>query len=462
MINIPLSTIAKWTNGLLNGIDEIVKGVSVDTRTLKPDELFVALRGEHFDGHVFVERACELGAKACLLERPCATFIPHIIVSNTERALGDMARKFRATQQTTVIGITGSNGKTTVKNMLASILSMVASTHVNAGNFNNEIGLPLTLLSMPEGSRYAVLEMGAGKPGDIGYLTSIAQPSIGLVNNVAPAHLLGMGNLEGVAETKGAIYSTLPPHGVAIINADDAFAAYFTEISKGFRTITFGFNPSAEVTATIQKLGENSQFTLRSPAGEISISLPLMGRHNVQNALASSAAALALDIPLTAIKAGLEKVLATQGRLISHRTPNGWTIIDDAYNANPGSLTAAIHTLASIQTDMNQTWLVLGDMKELGNDAERFHYEVGCLAKQQGIGRLFTVGDLSYLASKAFGENAQHFAEQADLIKTLKSNLHKGVHCLIKGSRSSAMDKVVIELLKDDKISTKGAGYYAA
>lgn len=460
MLNLSLSTIAKWVDGQLIGADNDITGVSTDTRSLQQGDLFVALKGERFDAHEFIQEAFAKGARACLVERSCAVPFSQVVVPDTECALGDMARQFRATQQTTVVGVTGSNGKTTVKNLIASILRLAGRTHVTAGNFNNEIGLPLTLLSMAENTEYAVLEMGAGKPGDIAYLTAIAQPNIGLVNNVAPAHLERLGSLQGVAKTKGAIYSALPIDGIAIINADDAFASYFTQLSDGRRTISFGVSSSADVSALIHTLDENSQFTLRTPVGEISIALPLLGQHNVQNALAASAVAFSLEVPLTTIKAGLEKVEETPGRLIRRPSMHGWMIIDDTYNANPGSMTAAIQTLT--YTSSEEHWLVLGDMKELGEEAERLHAHVGTLAKEHSVSRLFTVGTLSQAAAKSFGKGAEHFFDQATLIDVLKSTLHRGVCCLIKGSHSSAMDQVVEGLLQDEQTTGEGEKHHVA
>ena len=227
MLSLKLSDVAMWARGTLRGADVDVRGVFSDTRNPQPGALFVALKGEHFDAHEFVATARAAGAAAALVERPIAVDLPQVVVPDTMLALGDLASAVRAQRRARVVGITGSNGKTTVKTLLASILALHGKTHVNAGNLNNEIGLPLSLLAMPQEAEYAVLEMGAGKPGDIAYLAAIARPEIGLVNNIAPAHLERMGTLEGIAETKGALYAALPPHGVAVINADDAFASLF-------------------------------------------------------------------------------------------------------------------------------------------------------------------------------------------------------------------------------------------
>ena len=435
-----LSDVALWTQGTLRGADLDVPGVFTDTRAPRSGALFVALKGEHFDAHEFVATAKEGGAAAALVAREVDVDLPQVIVADTQLALGDLASAVRAQRRARVVGITGSNGKTTVKTLLASILALHGKTHVNAGNLNNEIGLPLSLLAMPDDAQYAVLEMGAGKPGDIAYLAAIARPEIGLVNNIAPAHLERMGTLEGIAETKGAIYSALPASGVAIVNADDAFAGTFIARSGTRNVISFGLEQHAEVSAKIQALGTDARFELHTPAGNIDIALPLPGRHNVMNALAATACALALDVPLGTVKQGLETAPAVKGRLQRYAMPGGWTLIDDSYNANPGSSAAAIATLKSEPGD---AWLVLGDMRELGKDALALHAQIGRLARDHGIGRLYAVGELSAAAAQAFGASARHFPNQLELIAALRADVHSGVRVLVKGSRGSAMERVV-------------------
>ncbi|GAP67165.1 UDP-N-acetylmuramoyl-tripeptide--D-alanyl-D-alanine ligase [Mizugakiibacter sediminis] len=447
MLNLRLTEIALWTRGSLHGADVPVRGVCTDTRKLGGGELFVALKGERLDGHDFVASAAAHGAAAALVSRRVEAPIPQVLVTDTLLALGDLASAVRAQRRARVVGITGSNGKTTVKTLTASILARHGRTHVNAGNFNNEIGLPLTLLEMPENAEYAVLEMGAGKPGDIAYLAAIARPEIGLVNNIAPAHLERMGSLEGVAETKGALYQALPADGVAVINADDAFAGFFAGLAGTRRVLRFGLDHSTDVGAEIRALGAASDFVLNTPQGAIEVMLPLAGRHNVMNALAASAIACALDVPLATIREGLEQAPTVAGRLLRHTTRAGWTLIDDSYNANPGSTAAAIATLA---LEAGLPWLVLGDMAELGPEAERLHAEIGTLARRSGIARLYTVGRLSRTAAAAFGAGAEHFADQSALIAALRAALKPGVVCLVKGSRSSAMDRVVAALLGHD------------
>jgi UDP-N-acetylmuramoyl-tripeptide--D-alanyl-D-alanine ligase len=438
-----LTDIASWVGGRLHGTGVFVESVSTDSRSLTPGALFVALKGERYDAHDFVATARERGATAALVDHELAIDLPQIVVADTLAALGDLARAVRAQRNARVIGITGSNGKTTVKTLTASILARHGRTHVNAGNFNNEIGLPLTLIAMPVDTEYAVLEMGAGKPEDITYLARIARPDVALVNNVASAHLERLGSERGVAETKGAIYAALPANGVAIINADDAYANYFADLAKPRRVVRFGMASGVDVGASTDTSG---RITLKTPIGETSFVLAQPGRHNIMNALAAASIALALGVPLATIQAGLETAPAVAGRLVRRAHASGAVLIDDSYNANPGSFAAAIATLAA---EGGTTILVMGDMAELGADAERLHAETGALAKRSGIARMHAVGRLRRAAADAFGAGATHHADQPALIAALRGELRSGVTALIKGSRSSAMDRVVNALLEN-------------
>ncbi|WP_445144606.1 UDP-N-acetylmuramoyl-tripeptide--D-alanyl-D-alanine ligase [Dyella sp. Tek66A03] len=449
-----LSAIALWTRGRSNSADMDVTGVAIDTRKLKQGDLFVAIKGERVDGHDFLDEAMARGAVAALVTRKVDSALPQVLVDDTELALGDLASAVRAQSNVRVIGITGSNGKTTVKTLTASILSHHGRIHVNAGNYNNELGLPLTLLAMPQDTQFAVLEMGAGKPGDIAYLAAIARPDIGLVNTIAPAHLERMGSVEGVAETKGALYQALPVDGVAIINADDAFASFFAGLAGTRRQLRFGLDHKADVGAEIlEQRVDSSRFVLSTPHGDAEVLLPLAGRHNITNALAAASIALALEVPLAAIVAGLEQVPGVAGRLQLEHMPGNWTLIDDSYNANPGSVGAAIDTLALAD---GERWLVLGDMAELGESAVALHADIGERARKHGIDRLFAVGPLSAAAVKAFGESGGHFSDKAALVAALKQHLHDGVTCLVKGSRSAGMDQVVAAL-RNNKRTGEGA-----
>ena len=456
----PLGAIAMWTHGRLPGngtvlVDTEITGVAIDTRKLQPGDLFVAIKGERVDGHDYLAEAAARGAVAALVTRKVDSALPQVLVDDTALALGDLASAVRAQRDVRVVGITGSNGKTTVKTLVASILSRHGRTHVSAGNYNNELGLPLTLLAMPRDTEYAVLEMGAGKPGDISYLAAIARPDIGLVTLVAPAHLARMGSLEGVAETKGALYQALPADGIAIINADDSFASFFGGLAGARKVLRFGLEKPADVGAdVIEQRVDGSRFVLRTPHGDAEVALPLPGRHNIANALAATAVALALQVPLETIVAGLEQVPGVAGRLRRQVMANGWTLIDDSYNANPSSMVAAIDTLLLAD---GQRWLVLGDMAELGADAQALHAGIGTRAREHGVERLFAVGPLGAATVEAFGAGGEHFDDKPALIAALQAQLRAGVTCLVKGSRSTGMEQVVVALGGDADRNKGGA-----
>lgn len=443
MLNLSLADIARWTGARFAGAGPRIDAVSTDTRTLAPGALFVALRGERHDGHAFAAEARAAGASAVLVDHALELDLPQLVVADTAVALGALARGVRETRSARVIGITGSNGKTTVKALSASILARHGRTHVNRGSFNNEIGLPLTLLAAPADSEYLVLEMGAGKPGDIDYLARIARPEIVLVNNIAPAHLERMGSLDAIAETKGVLYAQLPEHGIAVINADDAYAARFAALAGTHRVVRFGLVEAAEVTARFEPGAPAQSFVLVTPQGEARVRLALAGRHNIGNALAAAAIAHALEVPLATIQAGLEAAEPVPGRQVRIVLANGAVVIDDSYNANPGSFAAAVATLAA---EPGRRVLVMGDMLELGADARRLHAGIGTQAKQAGIERLHAVGALGAAAVEAFGPGAVHHADQGALIDALGEELAAGVTALVKGSRGSAMDRVVAAL----------------
>ncbi|TPG11806.1 UDP-N-acetylmuramoyl-tripeptide--D-alanyl-D-alanine ligase [Rhodanobacter glycinis] len=455
-----LGAIAMWTHGRLLGsgaelADTEITGVAIDTRKLQSGDLFVAIKGERVDGHDYLAEAAARGAVAAMVTRKVDSELPQVLVDDTALALGDLASAVRAQRDVRVVGITGSNGKTTVKTLVASILSRHGRTHVSAGNYNNELGLPLTLLAMPRDTEYAVLEMGAGKPGDIGYLAAIARPDIGLVTLIAPAHLARMGSIEGVAETKGALYQALPADGIAIINADDSFASFFGGLAGARKVLRFGLEQPADVGADIiEQRVDGSRFVLSTPHGDAEVALPLPGRHNIANALAATAVALALEVPLDTIVAGLEHVPGVAGRLRRQVMANGWTLIDDSYNANPSSMAAAIDTLLLAD---GERWLVLGDMAELGEDAQALHAGIGARARERGVDRLFAVGPLGAATVEAFGAHGEHFDAKPALIAALQAQLHAGVTCLVKGSRSAGMEQVVAALGSDADKNNRGA-----
>ncbi len=444
MIHACLSDLAAAFAMRINGADAEIAGVSTDTRTVQPGSLYVALKGERVDGHDYLKAAKENGASAALVERLMPVDLPQLVVPNSEIALGDIARRWRLCCAARVVGITGSNGKTTVKSLTHEILSRAGTCHTTQGTLNNEIGLPLTLCALPDDYKFAVIEMGAGKPGDIEYLAGIAHPDVALVNNIAPAHLERMHSLAGIAAVKGAIYSALPDQGIAIINAEDPFADYFTGLAGSQRIFRFGLIDDADIRGRIIATGTTQQLAISTPLGSIEVRLPLAGIHNARNALAATAAALAAGAGLSHVQAGLESATAVAGRLNYRILGSGAVLIDDSYNANPGSVRAAIDTLA----DLGGTrWLVLGDMAELGSDSETLHRAIGSYARERGIDRLCTVGARSEETCKGFGSSAEHYANQAELIAALQGSLKSGTTVLVKGSRSSAMDRVVSGLL---------------
>ncbi len=454
MIPMTLARIAQLVNGRLHGSDGAfdIDALVTDTRKLDAIDgrtlLFAALKGDHFDGHDHVAKAAASGARAALVARVEEADIPQIVVADPQVALGALAGAVQRTRAATVVGITGSNGKTSVKQLVAAILSRHAATCFNPGNLNNEIGLPLSILDAPEDAAFAVYEMGAGKPGDIAYLTAIAQPRIALVNNIAPAHMERMGSLLSIADTKAAIYDALPADGTAVINADDAFAPYFAERAHGRRLVRFGIDASSDVSARDVRLDDaGARFRLLTPVGEAGVTLPLPGRHNVRNALAATAIALAAGVPLDTIVAALGAAEAVAGRLVRHTLASGAVLIDDSYNANPGSLNAAIDTLAAAR---GERWLVLGDMRELGADGAAMHAQAGVRARSAGIARLYMLGTLSAAAADAFGDGARRFETHDALIEALRADLHADARVLVKGSRGSAMDRVVTALRNNE------------
>ncbi len=461
MIPRTLAWIAQATGGQLHGAEPArhVDAVVIDTRALPQGRqaLFVALKGENFDGHDHVADAMAGGCVAVLVSRPVDAGLPQVLVDDTQRALAAIAaavqRERAGGHGAKVLAITGSNGKTSVKTMLLSILDRCGKAYANPGNRNNEIGLPLAVIDAPDDADFAIYEMGAGKPGDIAYLTAIAQPDVSLVNNIAPAHLERLGSLLGVADTKAAIYDALSAEGVAVVNADDAFAPYFAERAAGHRIVRFGLDASADISAREIRLDSDcTHCVLVAPAGEIAIKLAMPGRHNLRNALAAAGMALAVGASLQQVGAGLDAAQPVAGRLASHRLRSGAVLVDDSYNANPGSLDAAIEALAASASAHggDATWLVLGDMRELGADERAMHFRAGQHAKAAGIVHLYALGPLSAAAAEGFGDGARHFNTHAELAEALIARLGAGMRVLVKGSRGSAMDRIVKQLLQHD------------
>jgi UDP-N-acetylmuramoyl-tripeptide--D-alanyl-D-alanine ligase len=417
--------------------------VSTDSRDLPQGALFVALRGGRYDGHAFAGKVLEQGAAAVMVEASARLDVsPAIEVQDTRLALGQLAAWRRAQLPAQVMAITGSNGKTTVKEMLAAILKAHAGADAvlaTSGNFNNEIGMPLTLLRLAPEHRYAVLEMGMNHPGELDYLSRLAQPDAALVNNALRAHLEGLGSVEAVARAKGEIYSGLKPDGVALVCADDPHADLWREMADGRRVVGFGVK-HGDVRADYTLGDFGAELVLHTPSGSVPARLNVPGLHNVKNAVAAAAAAWVLGLPLAAIASGLAAFAGVKGRLQAHPCILGARLIDDTYNANPDSVAAAIAVLAA---QKGTRILVLGDMGELGPGAAELHRELGETARQAGIDRLLCLGELSVETVRAFGPGAMHFERIEELLAEVEVALGADVTVLVKGSRFMKMERVV-------------------
>ncbi|HEX3396283.1 MAG TPA: UDP-N-acetylmuramoyl-tripeptide--D-alanyl-D-alanine ligase [Steroidobacteraceae bacterium] len=436
---------ARVTGGELIGEDRPYGCVCTDSRTLKPGALFVALRGPNFDGAAFVAAAAAQGAIGALVERATSSALPQVRVPDTLRALQDLAKNWRADFTLPVIAVAGSNGKTTAKEMTAAILSRMGLCMATHGNLNNHIGVPVTLMRLEPSHRSAVIEMGANAIGDVAALMRIAQPTVGLITNAGAEHLEGFGDLDGVARGEGETVSCLGAEGTAVINADDAYAGYWRGISGAKHSVTFGVHKSADFSATnifqgIERGEFATRFTLVSPLGERAIMLKAGGAHNIGNALAAAAAASAAGASLDDIASGLADFRAVSGRLQLKAGTRGSWIIDDSYNANPSSVRAALEVLRSLG---GATWLVLGDMAELGDVSHDSHAHIGAYARECGIKRLFAVGPLSSRAVETFGSGGEWFADADSLTRRLQAELAPGVTVLIKGSRINRLERVV-------------------
>jgi UDP-N-acetylmuramoyl-tripeptide--D-alanyl-D-alanine ligase len=425
--------------------------VTTDSRKLKRGDLFVALRGEHFDGHDFVSRVAGRGACGAVVEQADrALAMPQLVVDNTVQALGQLGALNREQFAGPVVGITGSSGKTTVKEMVAAILKQHGCVLVTRGNLNNHLGVPMMLLELDPQHRYAVIEMGASAIGEIAYLAGLAKPQVSVITNVGTAHIGGFGSVDRIAEGKAEIYRALPANGIAIINRDDCYSDDWLAMNAGRTVMTFSARTDADVMACDVAPDQAGccGFSLCYRQQCVAVQLAVMGEHNVMNALAAAASALALGFSLDHVKAGLESVAPVAGRMQVKQGLHAATVIDDTYNANPGSVRAAIDALKSLP---GKRVLVLGDMAELGDTAEDLHAELGCYAKQSGIDVLLSTGNLSAASARAFGEGAQHFANKQALVTTCLPLLGKNTVVLVKGSRSSAMEDVVQSLLPGEK-----------
>lgn len=443
-----LSEAARAIPAQLQGEDRAFETVSTDTRALVPQALFVALKGERFDGHAFLTQAAQQKAAGALVERSglaagTPANLPLLIVEDAREALGKLAAHWRSRFSMPLIALTGSNGKTTVKEMLASILRAASAQDAvlaTRGNLNNDIGVPLTLLELRAGQRYAVVEMGMNHAGEIRYLAQLAAPDVALVNNAGTAHIEFFGSVEAIARAKGEIFEGLKPGGTAVINADDRHAGIWRELAGNRRVVDFGIERSAAVSATYRLNWLESEIVVKTPQGEARAVLQAPGLHNVRNALAASAAAVALQVPAPAIAQGLTRYAGVKGRLQKKAGLKGATLIDDTYNANPDSARAAIDVLAGAP---GEKLLVLGDMGELGAGAAELHAEIGRYAREQGVDRLLALGEHSAHAARAFGSGARHFTRIEGLLVETGNALAPGVTALIKGSRFMQMERVV-------------------
>lgn len=419
-------------------------GCAIDSRKVQPGQMFAALPGEHSDGHLHVSMAVDNGASVALIERPVDTSIATILVPAVGIALGHIAATWRAQHSPVMFAVTGSNGKTTVKELVGSIVNQCGSALVTPGNLNNDLGLPMTLLGLNASHEYCVLEMGANNPGEIAYLARCAIPQFGIITHCGPAHLEGFGSIEGVANAKGELIANLPRDGRAILNADDQFFNLWKELAGTRAITTFGLDQAADVSASWSSDGIGTTVNVDAFGVRLELRSNLLGRHNVMNVLAAVAASKAAGLPDQAIRDGIAEVQPVAGRLRAHTAKSGARIIDDSYNANPASLQAALNVLSDLP---GTHWLVMGDMAELGTDARRIHAEMGCQIRDSGVKKLCTIGALSHATSVAFGDGAQHFSEHHALSHFLHEHLAETDTALVKGSRSMAMERIVQALV---------------
>jgi len=444
-MNLNLNNIAELFNSSFTE-NPFITGVSIDSRKVTPGDLFIALNGENFDGHDFIKDAVAQGAVAVICNRANnQVTVPQIVVADTQQALAKLATHYRLAIHCPVIALTGSNGKTTVKEMISSILPK--PSHATPGNLNNHIGAPLSVLQLRPEHRYAVFELGANHLREIAYTVAIVKPEVALVNNIAPAHIGEFGSIDGVARTKGEIYQGLSEGGTAVVNDDDSYAHFWDEWLTDKKVLRFSLTKPVDVYAREIAFNDTgcATFTLVLPIGEAQVSLQVPGEHSVRNALAAATCCYAIGISLADILEGLKHFRGVAGRMTFLDGKNDAVIIDDTYNANLRSVLAAIEVLAKRQ---GRRILALGDMGELGAWTKQHHEEIGHVARERGIDLLMTCGVHSEHSAKAFGPTAQHFKNQEELAQDLLPKLDKDTTVLVKGSRSSAMEKVVQQLLR--------------
>ena len=448
-----LAEFARLAGGQLHGADRPYTDVGSDTRSLKAGQLFIALQGPNFDGNEFVAAAATAGAAGALVARAQTVPLAQIVVTDTQAALERAAHAWRAQFTGPLVGVAGSNGKTTAKEMTAAILSQAGACLATRGNLNNHIGVPLTLLRLTDAERFAVVEMGANRAGEVAHLVELAQPTVGLITNAGAEHLEGFGSLEGVARAEGEMVAGLAASATAIINADDDFAPLWRGMTPA-RVVTFGISKPADfrasaVQAAVGAEGFSTRFHLNAPLGDAEIRLSLGGTHNVANALAAAAAAASAGARLEHIVAGLAAVRAVPGRLQFRRSVGGGWLIDDSYNANPSSVRAAIEVLATLP---GRRWLVLGDMAELGAFAPEEHERLGEFARSHGVERLYTTGPLAAHAAAAFGAGAEACADVPALTAALRAGVAAAgpeLRLLVKGSRFNRLERVIAALASD-------------
>lgn len=444
-----LRDIAGWLGVSPPGGDAEAVQVVSDTRRIAPGDVFLALVGERFDGHDFLEEARAKGAAGAIVSRPMATSLPQIEVADTRLALGMLGRVRRRAWSGELVAVTGNSGKTTVKEMLAAILSRSQPTLATQGNLNNDIGVPQTLLALSSTYRRAVIEMGANHLGEIAWTTALARPDVAVITNVTGAHIGEFGGLGQIAQAKAEILQGLPASGAAVLNRDDRFYPLWRELAGEVEVVDFGLDATARVRAQALACDDAGRyaFTLSvdgEPLGRIQ--LALMGRHNVLNALASAAAAWALSVSCEDIVAGLEACEAMSGRMACVPGPRGSRLLDDTYNANPGAVRAALTVLADMPAPR---WCFLGAMGELGRDSERLHADLGRAARELKIDFLGTFGADARPMVAAFGDSACHFDDWATLVRYAHDHLPSGASVLVKGSRSAGMERLIAELRTD-------------
>ena len=448
-----LSVVAEVTRGTLVGGDAAFDSVSTDSRSINKNELFIALKGPSFNGNLYVGGVEAKGAIAAVVDEIQSVDLPQVKVQSTLKALGDIAKYNREQFQGKVLAVTGSSGKTSVKEMLAAILSKEGHTLSTLGNLNNDIGAPLTLLRLNSNHKFAVIELGASAVGEIAYTAALTQPNIAIITNAANAHLEGFGSYDNIVTAKGEIVEALGVDGTAILNADDpAFKKWLT-LASPRKTLSFSVNTdkNADVWAESIKLSPvASEFELCCSEGRVSVSLPLPGKHNIANALAASCAAHALGVKWDVITAALSHLNGVKGRLEITASGSGYCVINDTYNANPSSTRAALDVLANAN---GFRVVVLGDMGELGADAKSLHENVGRYAKEGRADALYACGQFADSVVKGYGKGGFSFATKVELIESLMKELQRGATYLVKGSRSAAMEEIVDEMLKQKVVA---------